>query len=462
MTALLTRLACNNYRRFVAVGDKIQQFDKVCEVQSDKANVEITSRYDGTIRELRYEVGQLAQVGQPLMVIELESEDGSPSAAAKSDPDAVPTNSEAATSLHTSTPLAGGTATDLNLSSQTQLTFNINDNANNESTGKRVLTSPAVRHMAREHQINLSNIVGTGPQGRVLKEDLLKHIADPSAASRKPQQQSSAPAAQPTPRPTTVTQTPVPVASTLTPSTPQTPVAGYMTEDKRVAVSGIQRIMVQTMNAANAVPTFGFSDEIIVDKLAELREQVKPIAEKRGVKLSFLPFIIKAASLALRSSPTLNAHVNADCTEVTMKAAHNIGLAMDTPRGLLVPNIKNVQNLSVMEIAAELNRLAALGSAGKLGKDDLTGGTFTLSNIGSLGGTYMKPILVVPEVMIGAMGTFATLPRYNAAMQLVPTKVMYMSWTGDHRVLDGATTARFHRQFKAYLEQPNQIILDTR
>ena len=129
---------------------------------------------------------------------------------------------------------------------------------------------------------------------------------------------------------------------------------------------------------------------------------MKPMAERRGIKLSYMPFIIKATSLALRDFPGLNAHTNADCTEVVHRASHNIGIAMDTPRGLLVPNVKNCQSKSILEIATELLQLQALGKEGKLGREHLTGGTFTLSNIGSIGGTYASPILVLPEVAIGS------------------------------------------------------------
>lgn len=132
----------------------------------------------------------------------------------------------------------------------------------------------------------------------------------------------------------------------------------------------------------------------------------------------------------------------------------NIGVAVDTPRGLLVPNIKFVQNRSILEIANELKRIGSLAQEGRLGKDDLTGGTFTLSNIGTIGGTYMSPLIVVPEVVIGALGGFQVLPRYDSSMQLKATRVMNISWSGDHRVLDGATVARFSNLWKAFIENP--------
>jgi len=216
--------------------------------------------------------------------------------------------------------------------------------------------------------------------------------------------------------------------------------------------------MVQTMTAANLVPTFGYSDEILMDNLVKLRGQVKDIAEKQGVKLSYSPFFIKAASLALRSYHQLNAVVNKDCTEITYKASHNIGIAMDTPRGLMVPNIKNVQNMSILEIAKEISRLMTLGKEGRLGREELSGGTFTISNIGSIGGTYASPIIVVPEVIIGAVGKMQVLPRYNSDVHLYPAHVVQISWAADHRVVDGATVARFSNLWKNYLENPATML----
>lgn len=141
----------------------------------------------------------------------------------------------------------------------------------------------------------------------------------------------------------------------------------------------------------------------------------------------------------LLSSFRLPIHTSLFAAHDTPAASHNIGLAMDTPRGLLVPNVKDCQSRSVWEIAAELNRLQALGAEGKLGAEDLQGGTVTLSNIGAIGGTYASPILVVPQVVIGALGRFQTVPRFDEEMKVLPSTIMNISWAADHRVVDGAT-----------------------
>lgn len=404
------------------------------QVQSDKANVEITSRYDGVIRSLKYKVGDLAKVGKPLLSITIAGDANAAAAAAPAQAAAAKPAPAAAA--------AASTATE-----------SFSDSFHSGSS--KVATSPAVRRIAKEEKVNLSEVRPTGPNGRILKEDVLNFIKN----GRK----AAAPAAaQPCPIAAAASAAPAAAPAGAAPQKPAKAPASYLAADQVIPISGINRIMVQTMNAANAIPQLGYGDEILVDNLYDLRATLNKDAAKYGVKLSYMPFILKAASLALKQFPQLNAHTNSDCSQVTYKAAHNLGLAMDTPRGLLVPNIKNVQDKSILDIALEMQRLAKLGSEGKLGRDELTGGTFTISNIGTIGGTYMKPILVVPEVVIGALGAFQTLPRYDAQMNVKPTRIMNITWSADHRVVDGATMARFSNLWKFYLENPTAMLLDTK
>jgi len=172
-----------------------------------------------------------------------------------------------------------------------------------------------------------------------------------------------------------------------------------------------------------------------------------------------MPLMIKATSLALAEFPLLNSSVSADGTTLIKKGQHNIGLAMDTPSGLLVPNVKDVRAKSLLEIAAELQRLQADASAGKLGMADLKGGTFSLSNIGNLGGTYTGPVINLPEVAIAGLGKARPSPRYDEAGNLVKTTVMQVSWSADHRIIDGATMARFSNAWIGYLENPVTMLL---
>lgn len=407
----------------VSEGDEVMEFDEICVVESDKATTPITSRYSGTITKLYYEEGDQAKTGLPLIDIDTEDDVPESELAAEPEPEAEPV-AEAQESSG-----SAGSAGD--------------------QSGAKMLMTPAVRRIVKEHGIDLTQVTATGKNNRVLKEDVLNFIEN------GPQAAAAAPVSTPAPASPDSSSTSA-VGATAPPVAAAVPVG----EDKVVPIKGLQRTMVKTMNAAHAVPTFGYSDECVVDGLVAVRAELKKLAEARGIRLSYMPFMMKAASLALREFPGLNAYVNEDCTEVTMKASHNISLAMQTPAGLLVPNVKDVQNKTVFEIAAELNRLQELGSRGALGGADLTGGTFTLSNIGVVGGTYMSPILVVPQVAIGALGGLRKMPRFDADDNVIPTWVMEVSWSADHRVIDGVTMAEFSNLWKSYLANPSAMLLD--
>ncbi len=249
------------------------------------------------------------------------------------------------------------------------------------------------------------------------------------------------------------------------------------------------------------VPQFGYCDEINMNQMVSLREAIKEEFLGREVRFSYMPVIIKAVSMALGEFPVLNATIDPDCTALTYRADHNIGVAMDTPEGLVVPNIKKVQVLSpknfqiffskinnyiiiiyfqsksIFEIAVDLNRLQELGSKGQLSPTDIAGGTFSLSNIGAvstnnmvkgcqyyllllqIGGTYTRPMLLPPQVAIGAFGKIHVLPRFDPSGSVVPGHVMQASWSADHRVIDGATMARFSNRWKELLEDPLKMII---
>jgi 2-oxoisovalerate dehydrogenase E2 component (dihydrolipoyl transacylase) len=192
-----------------------------------------------------------------------------------------------------------------------------------------------------------------------------------------------------------------------------------------------------------------------------MRPTLKRVAEERGINFSMMPFFIKAASLAIKKYPILNSSVNESCDTITYKASHNVGVAMDTKNGLLVPNIKNVQNLTVLEIASELSRLQDLGLKGQLTPNDLTGGTFTLSNIGSIGGQFGIPVILPPEVAIGAIGRINVVPKFDPINgDLRKAHVLKVVWSGDHRIIDGATMCRFSNAWKACLENPLTMAMD--
>eukprot|EP01119_Soliformovum_irregulare_P003712 TRINITY_DN1466_c0_g1_i1.p1 TRINITY_DN1466_c0_g1~~TRINITY_DN1466_c0_g1_i1.p1 ORF type:complete len:514 (-),score=141.72 TRINITY_DN1466_c0_g1_i1:61-1602(-) len=433
---------CELLKWHVKEGDKIQQFEPLCEVQSDKATVEITSRYDGIVKKLYYKKGDMAKVGSPLLDIDTG---GSGSASSEAVNAQVEMNQQSApTELPIPPPAAEPSV-----------------------EGSAVLTTPAVRHLAGKHNIDLKGVRGTGKGGRIHKEDIIRHIegrpdqfaAQPDAFSpvnHAPGPNTPGPAH---PSHSTAASSPAPASSSsASPSLPSS--GGQFTT---VPLNGYARIMAKTMTAANNVPHFGYCDEILMDKVLKLRTDLKPIAQERGVKMSYMPIIIKAVSLALRQYPRLNSSYDEASNSLIFKSSHNIGVAMDTPNGLIVPNIKNVQDKTIFEVAQELNRLQKLALASNVPREDLIGGTFSLSNIGSIGGTYASPVLLLPEVAIGALGKIQRLPRFvGNTDQVIAAHIMNVSWAADHRVIDGATMANFSNLWKKYLEEPSTIILDAR
>ncbi|XP_036442995.1 lipoamide acyltransferase component of branched-chain alpha-keto acid dehydrogenase complex, mitochondrial isoform X2 [Colossoma macropomum] len=406
---------------YVKVGDRVSQFDSICEVQSDKASVTITSRYDGVIRKLYYDIDSVAFVGTPL--VDIETDGGQ-----TPEEDVVETPA-----------------------------VSQEEHTHQHIRGHKTQATPAVRRLAMENNIKLSEVVGTGKDGRILKEDILNFIAKQTGAILPPSPFQEIQPPPPAPAAAAKPQEKRPPPSIPTPISPRPVFTG---KDRTEPLKGFQKAMVKTMTAALKIPHFGYKDEVDLTQLVRLRSELKGVAESRGVRLSYMPFFIKAASLGLLQFPILNASVDEECQNITYKAAHNIGLAMDTPQGLLVPNVKNVQMLSVFEIAVELNRLQTLGASGQLGTADLTGGTFTLSNIGSIGGTYAKPVVLLPEVAIGALGKLQVLPRFNAKDEVVKAHIMNVSWSADHRIIDGATMCRFSNLWKCYLENPASMVLD--
>ncbi len=172
-----------------------------------------------------------------------------------------------------------------------------------------------------------------------------------------------------------------------------------------------------------------------------------------------MPFFVKALALSIKEFPVLNSKLNDDATEINYIDNYNVGIAVDTPNGLIVPNVKNVQNLTVFEIAQEINRLVISARQGKIQKTDIDDGTISISNIGNLGGTWAYPIINHPEVAIVALGKIQTLPRFDESGELKSRKIIQISWSGDHRVLDGGTIARFCNLWKSYLENPSTMII---
>ncbi|KAL4425054.1 hypothetical protein ABPG77_001832 [Micractinium sp. CCAP 211/92] len=446
---------CELVQWFVGEGDTVEEFGRVCEVQSDKATFEITSPYAGVVRRLHHSPGHVVQVGDVLADIHLAggqdlelhspSLEGSGSGAAASE------------QRHGQDEHAPGTAR------RQELHPASSGSIGEDEVADRVLTSPAVRRLAKDYGISLAKVSGTGPGGRVTKGDVLAYLDSLSAAGPGTIAEDVAHGV-PTTEEATVAGIPEqhPHVALATPQHAE-PTAAAALEPTVVHLRGYRKAMVKSMTAAAAIPHFHFCEEVQVDQLVALRQQLRDDPALAGAKLTFLPFFIKAAALAIREYPLVNASLGRDQATVLLHRRVNLGVAMATPHGLAVPNIKDVQDKSVLELAAELGRLQAAAAANKLTQTDTSGGTFTLSNIGTIGGTYATPLVNVPEVAIMAVGRLRLVPRFvGDSAAVVPASVMNISLGADHRVVDGATLAGFARSWAAYVESPGKLLLHLR
>jgi 2-oxoisovalerate dehydrogenase E2 component (dihydrolipoyl transacylase) len=402
----------------VKEGDVIAEDQAVCDVMTDKALVQIPAKYAGKIVRLYTAKGDIAKVHAPLFAIERVVEGDAPTPAAT-----------AAVSGNPQTAAATAPAAAHSASAPVAAAGN----------GKAV-ASPAVRRLARELSIDLTQVPGTGAKGRVFKEDVQNFATgakQPVACAAK------APMAA----------TPVATASSAAVS------GGRRVEP----IKGIKAAMARQMaDSVATIPHFTYCEEIDLTELIALRLSLKDNLAKQGVKLTMMPFFMKAMSLALNEFPVLNSQVNADCSELTYFDDHNIGIAVDSKVGLLVPNIKGCQHKSIVQIANDLTKLTDSAREGRVSPADLKGGTITISNIGAIGGTVATPIINKPEVAIVALGKVQQLPRFDSKGHVVARSIMQISWSGDHRVIDGGTIARFTNLWKKYLEEPSAMLVAMR
>jgi len=430
---------CEVVQWHVAVGDAIAEDQSLVDVMTDKAMVEITAPEDGVVSELYVAKGEMAKVHAPLFAYradaELEDADA-PAAAGERQPN---TDDPAAKAL-----------TEAPASASVQASATASDNVGKsvgkgteKGTGKgaygRTPASPAVRRLIREHDLRLEQVPGSGPQGRVLKDDVRAFIESGGAGQASPRPASGA-------------------AEVGTAS--ETRMAATGQEARVEPLKGVRAAMARQMVAsASTIPHFQYGEELDVTELLALRERLKPEAQTREIRLTLMPFFMKAMALAIRDNPLLNARLNAEASEIHYLPSCNIGMAVDGRAGLMVPNVKGVESLSLLGVAAEVARLTDAARQGRVAPEDLKGGTISISNIGALGGTYAAPIINAPEVAIVAIGKTQWLPRFDDDDRVVKRAIMTVTWAGDHRLLDGGAIARFCNAWKGYLEAPESMLL---
>ena len=290
------------------------------------------------------------------------------------------------------------------------------------------LASPAVRRLAKESGIDINLIKGSGNKGRVMKGDVTSNSLE---------------------------------CVTRNASEPLK-TAGQLTAES-TKMRGLQAAMSKHMaHAWASIPHFTVSDECTVDNLLAIKQTLSAQFAQADIKLTLLPFMVKALSLAMREFPIINASVSQDGEAIEYHSSHHIGFAIDTPKGLIVPNIKDVQALSIYQIAQRIQELVKSAQHNQLSAEDLRGGTVTISNIGPLGGITATPIINHPQVAIVALGKIQRLPRFNEHDEVVGVNIMNINWSGDHRVIDGATMVRFNNAWMQYLTQPVAMLTHLR
>jgi len=401
---------CELVEWLVKEGETIVEDQPIADVMTDKALVQIPAMHNATVVKLYYAKGDIAKVHAPLFSIERATDNNS-------QPEL---NTLAVANANTDAKLAK----EVHAVKEARSPIKVNTNKGEFKSNGKAIASPAVRRVARELNVNVHEIPGSGKKGRVYKEDVVSFNEQGS-----------------------------PISAT---TTEVNNTGGKRTE----AIRGIKAIMAKAMvESVSTIPHFTYCEEIDMTNLMQLRGELKEVYAKQDIKLTMMPFFMKAISLALKQFPIINTQVNADCTEITYFDDHNIGMAVDSKVGLLVPNVKQVQNKSLVELALEIMRLTEASRSGRVASDDLKGGTITISNIGAIGGTVATPIINKPESAIVALGKLQKLPRFNASGEVEARFIMQVSWSGDHRTIDGGSIARFCNLWKSFLEQPSSMLM---
>ncbi len=447
-------------RWHVKPGDAVKEDQLLVEVMTDKATVEITSPKAGTVTEVNGVEGQVVKVHAVLVVLDL----GGASPASRAEPaatavgdikDTLPGTELVAAPAAIAAPPA----------------------AVDEYTAPdgKALATPATRKVARELGVDLAKVRPTGPGGRVTLEDVRGYASRPAPLAAPPVIPHAAPApaapvaapvapvAAPASAPAAPTSpSPAPAAmSTRAPISIATPTAKHGEAlEERVPFAGIRRRIADRMSLSkNTAAHFTFVEECDVSELKDLRARMKPRAEARGVKLTFLPFIVKAVVAALKKHPVLNAALDESTNELVYRKYYNIGIAASSDAGLVVPVVKQADRLSILDLAREIERLANDVKIGKMKVDDLQGGTFTVTSLGAQGGLFATPIINFPEVGILGVHQIKQRPvvRDN---QIVIGEVMLLSLSFDHRIVDGHVGAAFAYDIIHYLQEPDELLLE--
>jgi len=403
---------------FVKEGDEIHEDDTLCEVQNDKSVVEIPSPVEGTVEKVHVEEGTVAVVGDTLITIDAEGyeSDGSGEDTAEE----VEQESEKSESKETTQ------------KEEPKAEEAPADNA-------RVIAMPSVRKYARDHDVAIQNVNGTGKNGRVLKEDIDAFLSGDQKVDTTAETTSTSPSEE-------------------TPASPQIPEGDFA--ETREKMSPIRKAIANAMvNSKTKAPHVTLMDDVDVTELVAHRRKFKEIAAEQEIKLTYLPYVVKALVSALKQFPILNASVDDETDEIIQKHYYNVGIAADTDKGLLVPVVKHADRKSIFEISSEINELAGKARDGKLAPNEMKGASSTITNIGSAGGQWFTPVINYPEAAILGIGRIAEQPIVRDG-EIVIAPVLALSLSFDHRIVDGATAQLALNQIKRLLSDPQLIMME--
>ena len=403
----------------VAVGDSVKEDDPILSVMTDKATVEIPSPVDGKVTKVIGEAGDILPVGVVCIEFEVDG-DGNASASAPApeakaeptpapEPKAEPAPAPAPTPAPAAVPAPAPAVVE-------------------RAPGTKALASPAVRQRARQANVDLNFVAGSGPAGRISHADLDAHIAGGANG-----------------------------ASRARPMGASARVEKNGTED--IKVIGLRRKIAEGMvSSYSTIPHFSYFEEVDVTALEELRQHLNATRPEGAPKLTYLPFIMQALVKALDERPECNALYDDDSNVVTRHEAINLGIATQTDRGLFVPVVKHVEAMDIWQAATEMTRVTSATRDGKATADDLSGSTFTITSLGRLGGLGATPIINKPEV--GILGVHNAKDRaVGKDGNIVIRRIMNLSSSWDHRVVDGHDGASLVQLIKSYLEHPATIFM---
>jgi pyruvate dehydrogenase E2 component (dihydrolipoamide acetyltransferase) len=397
-------------RWLVKEGDEVKEGQPLVEVETDKALAEIPSPKTGVILKILAKEKEIIKVGQVIVII---GEEGEALAAPPPRPGSVGVVGELEE--------APEEAPSVTVTAEPVKTVLVSEHA---------LATPAVRSLAKEMGVDINKMKGSGPEGRVLEKDV-RQFADAKGKPPEPEKKIT--------------------------KVKKYDLYGYV---DRIPLRGVRRSIAKAMvKSKYTAPHVTTMDEADVTELWKIREKEKKTAEKKGIRLTILPFIVKAVIAGLSEHPYLNASLDDEHEEIILKKYFNIGVATDTPEGLMVPVVKNAKDKSILQIADELTQLVEKARNRTIDLADLRGGTFTISNYGALGGIYATPIINYPEVAILGVGKMKDTPLVRNG-KLVVRKILSLSLSFDHRVVDGGEGARFLNTVIARLEDPDLILLE--